>query len=674
MVQVSARESGNMARQSKNTAEDEFDERNSDDIQALRLSSLMIGLAASRVPMPTATIRSLYYPGLDEQAFFKKFQRDRKMLSTCGVAVVESGRNASGALWAIDAQATFAQAQELTRQDAAFIDVAGMPLANDPAFPYRDELTLALAKINRRYNAVVTRRDAAGGKAWDSTLADLLDALQSRHPIDVRYQPKDAAEKDYCLALYGSFGFREQTYFVACEYDRGSRAIASVPRTYRLDRFRKVRAIASRTYTVPEDFCISDFVRLPFQMGEATLHASFSPLGMAGKDAHLRTSGVTELTARGYAMEDGTIRDVPVANEQVAAAWSIDAGVVPMEPESLVQAYRGILLSASDCQPQSLDPWLAAGKAHASNAHPRRRGRKGGVLEARQLSALIGSLDEEGATISANVVAQRLGCTIAHAKHLLSLLIDASDEESLNRLPLATDDDMSEAVLLFNTIAGRPIRLTLTESVALIAALLLAGVEPQDPLFQKLSQSLSAAIGDAPTVASLVVARQEPSSPEALPTCADAITNRRIIWFGYTSTTGQHSRRLVKPSSISHRDGQWYLEGYDLSRSAMRNFRIDRMTDVTIAKDHANVPEIAPDGTPQRTINFVLLDQALADALPWNQTSFTPLASGATLVRCPYFGGTWLPRRLAACGGAIAIDDADMCKLVRQYAKSALQA
>ena len=648
MVQVAARESGNMARQSKNTAEDEFDERNSDDIQALRLSSLMIGLAASRVPMPTATIRSLYYPSLDEQAFFKKFQRDRKMLATCGVAVVESGRNASGALWAIDAQATFAQAQELTRQDAAFIDVACMPLANDPAFPYRDELTLALAKINRRYNAVVTRRDATGGKAWDSTLAELLDALQARHPIDVRYQPKDAAEKDYCLALYGSFGFREQTYFVACEYDRDSRAIASAPRTYRLDRFRKVRTIASRTYTVPEDFCISDFVRLPFQMGEATSRASFSPLGAAGKDAYLRTAGVTELTARGYAMEDGTIQDVPVANEQVAAAWSIDAGVVPMEPESLVQAYRGILLAASDCQPQSLDPWLAAGKAHASNAHPRRRGRKGGVLEARQLSALIGSLDEEGATISANVVAQRLGCTIAHAKHLLSLLIDASDEENLNRLPLATDDDMSEAVLLFNTIAGRPIRLTLTESVALIAALLLAGVEPQDPLFQKLSQSLSAAIGDAPTV--------------------------HVISFGYTSTTGQHSSRLVKPGAISHRNGQWYLEGYDLSRAAMRNFRIDRMTGVTIAKDHANVPKVAPDGTPQRTINFVLLNQALADALPWNQTSFTPLASGATLVSCPYFGGTWLPRRLAACGGAIAIGDADMCKLVRQYAKSALQA
>jgi proteasome accessory factor C len=106
----------------------------------------------------------------------------------------------------------------------------------------------------------------------------------------------------------------------------------------------------------------------------------------------------------------------------------------------------------------------------------------------------------------------------------------------------------------------------------------------------------------------------------------------------------------------------------------MRNFRIDRMTGVTIAKDHANVPKVAPDGTPQRTINFVLLNQALADALPWNQTSFTPLTSGATLVSCPYFGGTWLPRRLAACGGAIAIGDADMCKLVRQYAKSALQA
>lgn len=663
-----------MARQSKNTAEDEFDDRNSDDIQALRLSSLMIGLAASRVPMPTATIRSLYYPDLDEQAFFKKFQRDRKMLSTCGVAVVESGRNASGALWAIDAQATFAHPQELTRQDAAFIDVACMPLANDPAFPYRDELTLALAKINRRYNAVVTRRDATGGKPWDSTLAELLDALQARHPIDVRYQPKDAAEKDYCLALYGSFGFREQTYFVACEYDRDSRAVASSPRTFRLDRFRKVRAIASRTYEVPQDFCIGDFVRLPFQMGEVTLCASFSPLGAAGHTGDPCAPGVSELAARGYAMEDGLVQGVPVSNAQVAATWSIDAAVAPVEPESLVQAYRSILLAASDCQPRALDPWLAAGKSHASQSHPRRRGRKGGVLEARQLSALIGSLDSEGATISANVVAQRLGCTIAHAKHLLSLLIDASDEESLNRLPLATDDDMSEAVLLFGTTAGRPIRLTLTESVSLIAALLLAGVEPQDPLFQKLSQSLSAAIGDAPAVAGLAAAMQEPSCPKVLPTCADAITSRNIISFGYTSTTGQHSSRLVKPGAISHRNGQWYLEGYDLSRSSMRNFRIDRMTGVTVAEGHFNVPNVAPDGAPQRTIRFVLLDQALVDALLWNQTSFTPLASGTTFVSCPYFGGTWLPRRLAACGDSVVIEDADMCKLVRQYARSALQA
>lgn len=650
-----------------------YEDRNSDDLQALRLTSLMIGLSNSKKPLSTTELRDLYYPDMTEDAFAKKFQRDRKSLATCGITVRELGRTGDGALWGVDADATFAASSTLSIEDATLIEVVCMPLANDPSFPYRDELTLALAKVNRSYTTVVATRNQSEAGSFDARLAELVGALQNRHPITATYQAKSAGEKNYTLALLGSFGMRDSTYFVACNYDRSSRQLSGSPRTFRLDRFDKVKPLVSHSYQIPEDFSVSDYVRLPFQLGPTVCAARFlvpQPEGNPGLGAEAQRA----IASYGSLSKDGRTWTVDVSSPEVAAAWSIDVGLVPQAPSQLTDIYKERLSLAARLQPTDLEEVSA--KVGLSAKRPGRRGRKGGLLEARQLSALVGALDREGSTISASVVAQRLGCSQDHAKHLLSMLVDASDDMSLYRLPLLAADDMSKTVLMFRTLAGRPLRLTRTESAALVSALGHAGVTPDDPLFAKLARGLVARPlqDDLPADASPTPGTLAPQA-RTLRTCSQAIASNQALAFDYVSSlTGERSHRLVVPREVNHSNGSWYLEARDLSRNGMRTFRLDCMANLRIANagSHVRPPALAPERHAPRQVSFVLLDRRLADVFHWNQTTFTSLPSGHVLARCTYFGGNWLPRRLAACGNAVVIADHDLCSAVRDYAAGLL--
>ncbi|MGN0076190.1 MAG: helix-turn-helix transcriptional regulator [Parafannyhessea sp.] len=650
-----------------------YEERNSDDLQALRLTSLMICLSNSKKPLSTGELRDLYYADMSEDAFAKKFQRDRKSLATCGIVVREVDRTADGALWDVDTDATFATDPGLSLEDATLIDVVCMPLANDPSFPYRDELTLALAKVNRSYTTVVASRDAGEPGSFDVRLADLVGALQNRHPITASYQARGAGEKNYTLALLGSFGMRGSTYFVACDYDRGTRQLSGSPRTFRLDRFGKVKPLASHTYQIPADFSVNDYIRLPFQLGPVVCTADFI-VSQPQTDQALTPEARRAISSYGSLSKDGRTWTVDVSNQDVAAAWAIDVGLVPQSPSTLADIYKSRLSAAASLQPTATEEPAANADARARRTG--RRGRKGGLLEARQLSALVGALDREGSTISANVVAQRLGCSLDHAKHLLSMLADASDDKSLYRLPLLPADDMSETVLMFRTLVGKPLRLTRTESAALISALGHAGVTPDDPLFAKLARGLVARPlqDDLPRDVSPKSGVAD-SEAEALRTCSQAIARNQDLCFDYTSSlSNQASRRMVMPHGVDHDNGSWYLEAFDLSRNGARTFRLDRMSNLRPVREDARIdpPSLAPEASAPRQVTFVLLDPSLADTFHWNKTSFTALPSGHVLARCAYFGGNWLLRRLSACGNAIAISDAALCGAVRDYASSLL--
>lgn len=56
-----------------------------------------------------------------------------------------------------------------------------------------------------------------------------------------------------------------------------------------------------------------------------------------------------------------------------------------------------------------------------------------------------------------------------------------------------------------------------------------------------------------------------------------AVTERRIVTFEYLSSQVEHEERRVEPYGLGSRKGVWYLVGRDLTRDAIRTFRVSRI-------------------------------------------------------------------------------------------------
>src|SRR5580698_5466635 len=72
------------------------------------------------------------------------------------------------------------------------------------------------------------------------------------------------------------------------------------------------------------------------------------------------------------------------------------------------------------------------------------------------------------------------------------------------------------------------------------------------------------------------------TSVEFLIRAATAIRAGRRVRFDYESRDGARTTRQIEPYAVMHTDGRWYLIGYCLSRKAMRTFRLDRVSELTM--------------------------------------------------------------------------------------------
>lgn len=86
----------------------------------------------------------------------------------------------------------------------------------------------------------------------------------------------------------------------------------------------------------------------------------------------------------------------------------------------------------------------------------------------------------------------------------------------------------------------------------------------------------------------------------------EAISDRKVLIFNYLSLDAIAEEREIEPYGLTSQNGLWYLAGRDLSRDALRIFRLDRMATQPIAKGRARSYEI-PDGF---SISSLLKDEA----------------------------------------------------------------
>src|SRR5205814_9847976 len=85
----------------------------------------------------------------------------------------------------------------------------------------------------------------------------------------------------------------------------------------------------------------------------------------------------------------------------------------------------------------------------------------------------------------------------------------------------------------------------------------------------------------------------EPPAGKTVLLLAEAIRRGRRVRLAYRSFEGQRTRRELSPYGLGVHAGRWYLAAHDHGRSALRTFRVDRMSRVSTGERPGREP---PDG------------------------------------------------------------------------------
>ena len=145
-------------------------------------------------------------------------------------------------------------------------------------------------------------------------------------------------------------------------------------------------------------------------------------------------------------------------------------------------------------------------------------------------------------------------------------------------------------------LIGRYRELTKLDSTYLSALPENAGRASLTALTDKLRAGASAA------PSRLAVA--EESTDETLATVRRAVASGHRLEFDYLNARGERRRRRVDPLRIASLGADWYLQAYDHLREDVRNFRVDRMSDLEVTDepigDHSGraIPETLFQASP----------------------------------------------------------------------------
>lgn len=311
-----------------------------DDERARRLCSLALEFMNAEAPLSSSEVARAFYPGLAQDSFRRAFARDRNTLAICGVVISEVPSAGSESAWRVNEELSFAQGAELEPLEAAALEVACQPLLESASFPLADDLRLALAKLTRAFAeaSVVPAKAQPEGRVFRA----LRSCLVEGHAAQVSYTNAQGETTERVIAPYGFFELRGVRYLVAGRLDEQNRPVEGGERTYRVDRFLRATELERVAVSVPQDFAIEDWRRLPFQIGANQEELRFE-VSASRLDDVRRAAG-----AQGAFERDGdkTVWSVRASSLPAAASWAVAMGLRPLSPAGLVDAWRALLEGA----------------------------------------------------------------------------------------------------------------------------------------------------------------------------------------------------------------------------------------------------------------------------------------------------------------------------------------
>lgn len=308
-----------------------------------RLVNLALFLASRREYVSAERCRAagLGYPAdQDDAAFLRMFERDKEALRAAGL-VIDVRKVDEAEAYRLDVEATFQRPVLLTASERATLKAAAAALADDPGFPFGEDLMRALAKLGAAgEEGPLAVADFAEAGDQGSAARMLAEAVQRRKRVAFDYTNAQGEHKHHQVEPYGVF-FREgRWYLIGRDVERDE------VRTYASARMAGLEVNTARPRTPdferPQDFDVSEHERLPFQYGgEAALATVRIDAEIAWRAARL-TRGRGTLAEQ----PDGSlVWRIEAHDLRGLAEWLIEEGpgLVPMDPPELVESMRTAL-------------------------------------------------------------------------------------------------------------------------------------------------------------------------------------------------------------------------------------------------------------------------------------------------------------------------------------------
>jgi proteasome accessory factor C len=520
--------------------------------------------------------------------------------------------------------------------------------------------------------AGVQPRIKPAGQAFE----DLIAAMHSQHPVSFRYLAGTTGREEERLVEPWGLGSRfGQWYLVA--FDRSRQA----QRYFRLSRFTSSVTVHEKdSYTPPSGFSaraeLDKLPELPVRTAVVDVRQG-RVLGLRKKAAQAVESGRADSPGREEdldadaltrvgAADDGwdrlqvPFRDSEVLGEELA---SYGPNVVVISPEELRITVRrrltaAVTFAAAPAPPIHFPDDVAAKRTRKRTSEDQLQ---------RMLQLVPFLVHNQGLHI--REVADRFGVTRKELEDDLRILICSGLPEGYpdDLLDIQWEDD--HVYITQDLDLNRPVRFTIDEACALLTGLETLNGLPElaeGSALESVTLKLMAAAGEEGLrAASLAGPEVSPGNSAHLQTARKAIESGSQLRLVYLSPQrDSFSERDIDPLRLYSLDNMWYLEAYCHSVQGLRNFRLDRIEQLSpngrIASGHG-----APTGgfpvklfTPNDDDTLVtvqLTRQGAGLAEDYYAERTAPLPEGGTLAEIRFGNTEWLPAFVARHGGAVRI-------------------
>ena len=649
-----------------------------------KLVSLTYALLYRKRGYSRAELREIVddYRGLGDEAFERKFERDKEDLRQLGIPVET-----------ITEEGFFDGDRQLTRYRVLPEKYRLPPVAFDPA----EAAALALASKVWKDPALGTAASRAANRmllaglldaeaafeghaarlhAGDAVFADVLRAAWEQAPIRFTYRSVDGTDSRRRVEPWGVGSRFGNWYLVGLDRDRGEE------RMFRLSRITSDIARLGGTMERPEGFRIAEHLdRLDPASAMTAAAADVLPgRGLAlriaaADDAGLPEAGGTDaVTADGRDAVAFRYHDAEAAAAELAELGPAARVTGPPELRAaVVRRLRAALEAQRTPRPAyQLKPSRAGGRPAATK------------VVARALDIVAYVVRHGAPTVEE---------TAAHFGLTKAALLDDLAMIRMCGVPNGLPDELIEVewetgVVTVGNAEGLadPVRLNLLEAfsltVGLQAILDLPHTGERTAVASALAKLTEAAgeFGELGRIVSTRLASAEDG--ERTTVLADAVRARRVLRLEYHNSGREEiTVREVEPVRLLEDGGRTYLQAWCRQAGAPRNFRTDRILGATASGEtfepaarHTGVGEAlytAADTDAVVVLAFsARLGRLVDDYAP---TRSAALAGGGTAAEVRIAAPDHLPGLVARHGGEVAVlEPAGQAAAVAGWLESAL--